>query len=79
MALIQQEAVPCLHVLIGTQPHEIAGQSTAGEGLAQGEEIRDEALVFTVCLTNGEVLLIDHDLFAWLVSDMRVVKRCGSR
>ena len=57
--------MPGFHVLIGAQPHEIAGQGTAGEGLAQGEEIRDEALVFTVGLTNGEVLLIDHDLFAY--------------
>ena len=68
LALIQQEAMPGLHVLIGTQPHEIAGQSTAGEGLAQGKEIRDEALVLTVCFANGEVLLVDHDLFAGLVS-----------
>ena len=67
LTLVQEKPMPRFHVLISAQPHEIAGQGTACEGLAQGEEIGDEALVFTLGLSNGEVLLIDHDLFTWLV------------
>ena len=46
LALFQQEAAPTIHMAKGASAHEVARKGSASQGLAEAEEVLNDAAIF---------------------------------